>query len=423
MRPLRLSPKAWMDWTVVEVAAPGTRVRRGEVVVQCDAEKLREQLADLEEDRPGGMVALELAQAELENLRVTTPLRLEAARRAQRTATEDLSHFEMTGKEQREKSARFNLKSSENYLANQMEELKQLEQMYKADDLTEETEEIVLKRQRFEVERAQFSLENARISSGRELETLLPREAENQRNAKRDQDIAAALADQTLPRALAKKQLDTEKMQRERRKADKRIEDLKADLEAMQVRAPIDGVVYYGACVNGRWATAGAVLPKLAPGGKLAPNEVFMTVVNPDRIRIKAVVPEAEVAKVSEGMRGSAAPTAQAEQSLPVRVEEVGAFPLPTGGFEAVLSFESKGGVRVVPGMTCKVQLGDGQRAKALTVPNDAVGTDGTDKVVWVVKEGAIPERRVVRTGASDDTSTEVVEGLSEGEKILLKRP
>ena len=42
--------------------------------------------------------------------------------------------------------ANFSVKSADNMLAYEKEELRQLEKMYKADDLVEETEEIVLKR-------------------------------------------------------------------------------------------------------------------------------------------------------------------------------------------------------------------------------------------------------------------------------------
>ena len=55
------------------------------------------------------------------------------------------------------------------------DELDQLEKMYKADDLTEETEEIVLKRQRNAVEFAEFSLENAKINSDEMLNIRMPR--------------------------------------------------------------------------------------------------------------------------------------------------------------------------------------------------------------------------------------------------------
>src|SRR5437773_2131812 len=71
------------------------------------------------------------------NLEKTTPLNLAAARRTHRVANEELAYFEATGRAQREKSSRFNLKSAEQRLEGAKEELNQLEKMYKADDLTE----------------------------------------------------------------------------------------------------------------------------------------------------------------------------------------------------------------------------------------------------------------------------------------------
>lgn len=423
MEPLKLAPKVWQDLQVIELLPPGAKVRKGDVIVKLETERLKDQIEDLESERPNQNLTLESTIADLDYLKATTPLRLEAARKTQRTTTEDLSYFELTGKDLREKSAKFNLKSTEQYLANQQEELRQLEKMYKADDLTEETEEIVLKRQKFEVERAQFTLESSRIGAERELNTGIPRELDNQRTAKKEAEHALALAEQNLPRSLAKRTWEADKLKRDLRKAEKRLADLKADLELFTVRAPIDGVVYYGACQNGKWTTAPAVLPKLVPGGRLAPNEIFITVVNPERLRIRSVVNEADWAKISIGARAQVTPTASPDRKLNARVEDMGSYPLPLGGYETVLSFEPADALRLVPGMTCKIQLNEGQPAPTLLVPKTAVFQEGSQKLVFIAKEKSSPERRVVRVGDSDDSSTEILEGITEGERVLLNHP
>ena len=69
------------------------------------------------------------------------------------------------------KSAEFMVKYYDFMLNYEQDELTQLEKMYEADDLTEETEEIVLKRQRNSVEFAEFSLESARLSRDRTVPT------------------------------------------------------------------------------------------------------------------------------------------------------------------------------------------------------------------------------------------------------------
>ena len=67
------------------------------------------------------------------------------------------------------------LKTSEQYLAYAAEELNQLKKMYEADDLTEETEEIILQRAQYQYERAKFSHEAAKIRNEETLQVQLPR--------------------------------------------------------------------------------------------------------------------------------------------------------------------------------------------------------------------------------------------------------
>ena len=423
MQPVKIETKAWTDLTVVDAVAHGARVKRGDVLVRIDTEKIRDQIEDLEREQPGAAVTLELTVAELENLKQTTPLKLELAKRVQRNADDDYSYFESTGRAQREKSALFNLKGAEQRLENVMEELKQLEKMYKADDVTEETEEIILKRQRFQVEFAQFGLESAKLGSDRDLKTLIPRENENLKSQKRDQELALASTEQTLPKTLAKKQLDFEKLKRDQRKAEKRLTDLKKDLESLNVRATMDGIVYYGACENGKWTTGASMAKRLIPTGKLSPNETFITIVNPDKLLLRTVIPEAELSKVKQGMKGQASPVSVPDKKLTVKLEELGYIPLPGAGFEAIMSLQQEKGVRLVPGMNCKATFGDVRKANALTAPKEAVFSEDGQSHVFVLKSDGSHEKRTVKTGDSDSKTVEILDGLSEGDKILLKKP
>jgi len=423
MTALKLEPKAWADFTVLEAVPQGARVKKGDVLVKLDTEKLSEQIADLEAEQAAAALTRELAAAELENLTQTTPQKLEAARRAARIAREELEYFEKTGREQREKGSRMNLKSSQQALENAQEELRQLEKMYKNDDLVEETEEIVLKRQRFAVEMAQFNLERMKLAVERDLEVLIPREAENVKAQNRDQELARILAEETLERTLAKKRLDFEKMKRDQKKAEKRLADLKKDLEMMTVRAPCDGMVFYGACEGGRWTTASVIAKKLVPSGKLLAQEVFMTVVNPERLTLKAVISEADLAKYKPGMSGHAVPTALPDARLPVKLDEMSTVPLPGGGFEATFSLATNKPPLILPGMSAKITVSESARMDVLLVPAETVVAEGDQKFVWRMQGNGQPEKRAVKTGASDGRQVEILEGLAEGDRILLKPP
>jgi HlyD family secretion protein len=73
----------------------------------------------------------------------------------------------------------------------------------------------------------------------------------------------------------------------------------------------------------------------------------------------------------------------------------------------------------VKTGMTANLNIIVDQRDNVLTVPNRAVRTQGRQKVVTVLFEGQniqVP----VQTGLSNDTSTEIVSGLKEGDEVVL---
>ena len=421
--PVKLDAKVWTDLTVLEAVAHGARVKKGDTLVKLDTEKLVEQIKEQEQDAPGAVIAMETAVAELANLDETTPLKQQAAKRAHRIASEELAYWESTGKAQREKNSKFNLRNAEQRLEGAKEEMKQLEKMYKADDLTEETEEIILKRQKFAVEAAELGMESSRLFFERDFKTLIPREYEALKSNKRDQDLALELSEVTLPKTLAKKRLDLDKLKRDQKKADKKFADLKKDLDLTPVTAPVEGVVYYGACENGKWTSGALVAKKLTPTGKLTANEVFMTIVNPAKMHLRAVATEADLANLKQGMKGTAAPVSAPDKKLAVKLEELDFLPQPGGGFQARLSFEKDSSLHLMPGMNAKVSLGDSGRGEVLLAPKDAVFSEGKKQFVYVPKEGAKPEKRTVKTGSDDGKMIEVLDGLSDGDKILTAKP
>ena len=73
------------------------------------------------------------------------------------------------------KSLEYELKSAQFQLDYQQDELDQLEKMYEADDLTEDTEEVVLKRTRNQVDFAKFNLEQTKLFVDELLKVRLPR--------------------------------------------------------------------------------------------------------------------------------------------------------------------------------------------------------------------------------------------------------
>src|SRR3972149_4579983 len=175
MSEIVLHPEEWSTFPVAEAVEHGTRMKKGDVLITFDSEKIDRAIDDLRAEQRLAEVALKQAEDQLAVLEKTTPMDLEASQRAQRIAEEDQKQYLEVGRPLRIKMSEFQLKVAKQSLEYQRQELEQLEKMYKADDLTEETEEIVLKRQRDAVERAEFNAQREEVEYDQSIKYQVPR--------------------------------------------------------------------------------------------------------------------------------------------------------------------------------------------------------------------------------------------------------
>src|SRR5439155_20833299 len=141
----------------------GAKVLPGDLLVAFDTQRIDQTIHQLETDKKFLDANVKLSEEELLILEKGTPHELAVAERAHKESDEDLKYFLKVGRPESEKSVDRMVKTAKFYLDSAKEELRQLEKMYKANDLTEETEEIILKRQRFWVERAADWFKSAEI--------------------------------------------------------------------------------------------------------------------------------------------------------------------------------------------------------------------------------------------------------------------
>ena len=186
--------------------------------------------------------------------------------------------------------------------------------------------------------------------------------------------------------------------------------------------ATIDAVTRSGRVRNVVVVTTptGGVIKTLAVrnGMTVAAGQTLAEVNGLDRVWLNAAVPEAQASQVRVGETVTATlaafpaetfngrvtavlPQADAEsRTLTVRVE----LPNPRG--------------RLRPGMFATVQLG-GLSQPALLVPSEAVIRTGRRTLVMLARPGGRYEPAEIRTGREAGGKTEVLAGLSAGEKVV----
>jgi multidrug efflux pump subunit AcrA (membrane-fusion protein) len=412
---------------VIEAVEHGQQVRAGEPLVKLDMKKIDDALRDAEAAKSLADLAAKQAAEDLRIARQATPIELAKSARAAEIAKEDLKRFQEIDRPTSEKSAEISFKLSAQNLEYQSEELRQLEKMYKADEVTEETEEIILKRARNDVEQAKWRHEMARIQREETLKISLPRKQEDAERAALTTAIDWDKAKVSLPIALGQKELAAAKAFQDAQKAGETLEKLRHDRAAMQIAAPISGTVYYGRTTRGKWTGGAEAAAMLRRGGKLAVNDVFMTVVGADGLLVRASISEKLVPSLQPGQAARISATALPDAPIAATLASVSSIPVAIGGLEGFATFKLAGAPPgIVAGMTCKVTIVAVNQPNVLAVPSSAVQTDDADaakRYVLVAGADGKPQRRDVKLGKRTDAKVEIAEGLKEGETVLIKKP
>lgn len=418
---VRWAPKSGAAMKVVSAATAGSRVKKGDVLLSLDTTELDRKVADLEAGVRLAEISLKLAQEDLKDLEATTPEQLKWARRAARVVEEDFEEYKRSDAAFNERMLKLDMEGAEVALETQKSDLAELERMYKADDLLEPTEKLVLRRERYQLERQQMAYEQRTKFSFPYRKVTNAREMEEWEKRVKDAKRALAEAEVSIPLALERRQLEMKKTTADVEAVKRALADARADRAGVtELKAPADGVVYYGRCVRGAWV-GGAELTAGLP----APGEVWFTVVQGKELRVRAEVAEKDLGVLRVGMDAVVSPTGWPGRRLKGKV--TGLSIVPGGPQPYVVDVAVTGGdaTGVMAGMTCAVSLVAGDVKGVVVVPAGVVFADPDDvtrSVVYCVAGGKVKKVRV-ELGVRADDRVEVVKGLKKGDVVRTKEP
>jgi RND family efflux transporter MFP subunit len=404
---------------IVEVAPPGP-VRKGELLVRLDPEKLDEQLAAAEKDAAIAAQALAKQEEEAKRAEEGARLAMERAVVEKTRADHALEQFTKVDRPLRTKEAEHRLQGTRDNIQDQEEELDQLRKMYQADDLVEGTEEIVMKRSERSLARSKTWLGYQTTRNKTLLEVDLPREQETLELEAKKEAFELDRLRATQPPTLAQSRLELEKARLTAERGSKALSKLRSDRERLTLVSPVDGVAVPGAFAKGKWSGLEDATRALRKGEAVRAKQVLFTVLEPGSVVVRASVPEASLLSVQVGQPAEVTLGVQPDRKLEARVARV-ARASSDGNFEVHLDLAAKD-ERWMPGWSAKARVRTTERSAAVTVPAASVTADGDKRFVHVVTEdGAAP--REVTVGATSGGRTEIVAGLEAGERVLKSPP
>ncbi len=419
---ISLNAASWSDFEITKIASHGATVKKGEVLIAFDSRQLEKSLADLEKTLERREHEIAAARRELTELRETADDRLAKSRKAAEEAADDYQHQHDTRQPIEIESANQSIRNAESRLRNAKEELVQLQRMYEADDLVEETEEIILTRAREAVEASEFYLRFETINQIRRIDTTLPRQLKTLLETKQETARKLATDEAEIPRAITLKELDLANLETTQARDKENLAHLVADRALLEITAPADGIFYHGVIENGEWSTPAELLRTLVAAGRPPVKRPLATLIPADaRLDFHAMLPEATArAFGAEKPNGLATLTGRGDVSIAVALVSLAPVPTPDNRHHAVFTADWPKSTQPAPGATAEIHLITYAREDAITVPASALayGTKGW-QVELKLADGKTEKRPVTR-GRSHGERVEILQGLEPGQVIVL---
>lgn len=292
-------------------------------------------------------------------------------------------------------------------------------QLYTAESnlrLVEDTYPLKIKEQESQINSIKAQLEYAKTNLKR-TEELYKRgfatQDEIDKSVKEVNVLSANLqqSERTLDRLKEefKKQLEISKANIDQAKA--RLKNLEINLSYTRIYSPISGIVSQVATQEGETVVAGLSAPNL------------ITILNPERLEIWTYIDETNIGKIKVNQDVEFTVDAYKDKKFKGKIDDI--YPQPEVKenivyYLAIVKIKPEDSILLKPDMTAHVKIFTETKNNVLLVPNTAVKFEGGDYVVYQGNEKK-PTAKKIKVGVRDENNTEIVDGLSEGEEILIE--
>jgi HlyD family secretion protein len=376
------SPVPGRDIEIRELAAEGSRVNAGDLLVRLDTTDLEVELARVRQEHRQLQMDLQVAEGEFEEAGAEV-----------KAVTE--GEGALTVEEARSTLQRAQKKADR--LRQEYEHLKPLlekgfitrDELARTEDQLEEAEEeLILSRRRTDVV----------------VQLSHPREQKR---------AALALAQKSAQLAHARTRAGETQL---------RLETLERLIAGCSIRARGPGLVVYEENLNSNPRR------KLRVGDRVFATQGIVTIPEVNRMLVEASISESDVHRVKAGQAAEIRVEAFPDLRLTGTVTRVGTLastsvnrPFDDKRFDLIITLDPTT-AELRPEMTIRADVIVGSRADVLMVPVTAVFNNQGARLVYVA--GATgTEPRPVDIGESNDRMVEIVAGLREGERVSLSAP
>jgi multidrug resistance efflux pump len=416
------------ETTIVQIIPEGSTVKAGEVLVKLNGEpiqtRLDEEALSLESARAGMVEAEQSYQIQLsenESSRRQADLKLALAQ----LDLEQWKKGEVESKKQELDHALDRTQKDEQRLLEKLEKSRALQQKgyYSLDQL---------KQDELAHEQAVAALDKARLDKLVYWEFQHPKD-----KRKKESDVEEAQAEKERVLRQNESKMASKAADRNNKKQSLTIREQKhakarEQLAAATIKAPSDGLVVYSTSMEYgmRWGDDGP----LQVGKKVYPNELLIILPDTSEMIASVKVHESLAGRIRPGQQATIKIDAAGEKRFSGKVESIGILAEQTSRWmdpnlreytvKIALEKPAGGGKPdgLKPSMRAEAEIFLGKAGDAITVPIQAVFSDGLVRYVHMPERGGFV-RRPVKVGQRSDRFAEITVGVHPGERVLIRKP
>ncbi|MFA7208827.1 MAG: efflux RND transporter periplasmic adaptor subunit [Parcubacteria group bacterium] len=185
------------------------------------------------------------------------------------------------------------------------------------------------------------------------------------------------------------------------------LADAQEKLNDYYIRAPFDGIVT-GLSVEA--------------GDSVSRSDVLASVITRD-VQANVSINEIDAAQVKVGNKVIVKISALSDATIAgkvTKIDTIGQISQNVVSYDAVISLDNQNEL-LKPGMSVSASVIIGVKQDVITVPNSAIKTQNGSSYVEVLNSGTTPQQVPVETGLANNSDTEIISGLAEGDKVVTQ--
>ena len=210
-------------------------------------------------------------------------------------------------------------------------------------------------------------------------------------------------------------------------KLEERLEELRGQLLMCKINAPTTGMVVYRSSMSGGGRRGDDDPPMI--GSQLSPNELVILIPSAAKMIANLKVSEARIANIRPGMKtivySDAHPNTPIEgtvDGISVMAEDGGWRDPQRRDYTVRVKLFQDPGMQLKPSMRCVGNITLDRVEDALSVPIQSIFREGRSAFVYVPTTGGFAQQPVT-LGRSSELSVEILNGVDQGDRVLLREP